>query len=467
MSIVDATWWRMDRPHKPMSIVGVLLLERRPNLNRLRAAIRHHLLAYPRFLQRPVQDGDGAWWEEDRGFRLSHHLVQRTLAGRGGEAGLRTLLARLISEPLDPGRPLWELTVIDNLAGRAALVVRIHHCYADGIALVQLLMSMTVQDPDSSSAPQRSTARAAAIRKIGPLDELLGMVRDLVRIADSRAPAAESGRRDPEALAAYYARMAFAVGKEVLRLIETPAESVTRLKGKPGPKKRIAWCKPLPVADVKVVARSFGCSTSEALLACLAGGLAGHLRSCGDEVREVEIRVLFPVNLRAIRQTADALGNHFGLVALELPLGIQNPIARAWEIHRRMEALKGSKQALLVHLLLALAGLLPGALQRDLVDALAAKSTAVVTNVPGPPKARYLAGARIDEMLFWVPQTGDIGLGVSILSYDGHFRIGIISDANVLPRPEHVISRVEAEFDRLPALARVLGASAGDDEHKR
>ena len=102
-------------------------------------------------------------------------------------------------------------------------------------------------------------------------------------------------------------------------------------------------------------------------------------------------------------------------------------------------------------------GLLPAEMQRDAIDALAAKSTAVVTIVPGPHRARHLAGARIDDMMFWVPQSGDIGLGVSILSYDGRYRIGLIGDARLLPQPQQVIARVEAEFARLPAIAALLG----------
>ena len=172
--------------------------------------------------------------------------------------------------------------------------------------------------------------------------------------------------------------------------------------------------------------------------------------------RRIEIRVLLPSPLRSLRRASAQSGNHFGLVNLALPLGIGNPVARAWEVHRRIEALAGTRQALLMHLLLGVVGLLPADLQARALDTLAAKATAVITTVPGPRATRYLAGARIDDILFWVPQAGDIGIGISILSYDGRLRIGLMSDGALLPQPQQILDRALAEFARLLPLARVM-----------
>lgn len=109
-----------------------------------------------------------------------------------------------------------------------------------------------------------------------------------------------------------------------------------------------------------------------------------------------------------------------------------------------------------MHLLLGVVGLLPGELQTRALDLLAGKATAVITTVPGPPSARYLAGSRIDDIMFWVPQAGDIGIGISILSYDSRFRIGLMSDSALLPQPRQVLDRTLAEFARLLPLAQVM-----------
>ena len=425
-----------------MAIVGLLLLDRRPDLRHLRARFAQHLPAWPRLRQRPVRDDDGVWWEDDRGFRLARHVTRRPFAG-GSAARLKPLLARLAVEPFDPQRPFWELALVDEVGRGAALLVRIHHCYADGVGLVQLLSAL-LDTPDGQAAPARAPSAAPAGNR---LEEVLGLVRDL-----GRAGAGADGAANGD-----FTRIAARVGLDLVQLANAPDETPTRYKGKPGRVKRVAWSKALSVAQVKSVARAFGCSAGELLLACVAGALGAQLRALGDDVRTTEIRVLLPVNLRGMRQAGEALGNHFGLALLPLPLGIGNPVVRAWEIHRRMLAARHSAQAALIQLLLGIVGLLPVEIQRDAIDALAAKSTAVATIVPGPHRARHLAGARIDDMLFWVPQSGDIGLGVSILSYDGRYRIGLIGDAKLLPQPQQVIARVEAEFARLPAIAALLG----------
>lgn len=213
------------------------------------------------------------------------------------------------------------------------------------------------------------------------------------------------------------------------------------------------------------MARDFDCSANAVLLGCVAGALGAQLRALGHNPRSVEIRAVVPAPLRTARRAV--LGNSFGLLSLSLPLGIATPVARAWEIHRRMEVLAGSHQALLTHALLAVIGLLRPDYQNTALDLLSSKATAVITTVPGPRATRFLAGARIDDMMFWVPQAGDIGLGVSILSYDGAFRVGVMSDANLLPQPQAVIEGVVAEFERLAPVARALGERQARDGSAR
>jgi hypothetical protein len=168
----------------------------------------------------------------------------------------------------------------------------------------------------------------------------------------------------------------------------------------------------------------------------------------GDEVADVEIRGLIPVNMRRPEDFAE-LGNRFGLVALELPVGIENPLQRLYKTKERMDQLKGSLQAAVTLTLLGAVGMAPKIVQQQVLDLLANKATAVMTNVPGPTQALYLAGARLREPLFWVPQSGDIGMGVSILSYDGKVQFGLITDKGLVPDPERIVGRFAGEFEKL------------------
>jgi WS/DGAT/MGAT family acyltransferase len=184
------------------------------------------------------------------------------------------------------------------------------------------------------------------------------------------------------------------------------------------------------------------------LLATVAGALRRYLVDKGDPTDGVELRAMVPVNLRA-DESEIRLGNRFGLVTLLLPVGIANPLARLYEVHHRMEALKGSYQAAVAFALLGAAGIAPNAVQQQVLDLLANKATAVMTNVPGPQEQLYMAGARLKQIMFWVPQSGDIGMGVSILSYNGGVQFGLITDAARVPDPESIIAHFRPEFDRL------------------
>jgi WS/DGAT/MGAT family acyltransferase len=221
----------------------------------------------------------------------------------------------------------------------------------------------------------------------------------------------------------------------------------TRFKGKPESAKRVAWAEPIPLDEVKTIGKALGASVNDVLLSCVAGALARYLRDKGDDTDGVVIRALVPVNLRPIEK-AYKLGNQFGLVFLDLPIGIVNPIERLYAVRDTMDALKGSYQPVLALGILAAMGAGPKALQEVLLAILARNATAVMTNGP-TAQALWFAGARIDSLMFWVPQSGDIGMGVSILSYDGKVQFGLITDRKLCPDPEAVIERFGGEFEAL------------------
>jgi len=245
-----------------------------------------------------------------------------------------------------------------------------------------------------------------------------------------------------------YARVAGSVAAEVAQLATMPDDSRTRFKGASGTDKAVAWTDPLPLDEVKSVGRVLECSVNDVLLSTVAGALRRYLVEKGDSAAGVELRAMVPVNLRPPGDDG-RLGNRFGLVTLLLPVGIANPLARLYEVHNRMEALKQSYQPVIAFALLGLAGFLPRAAQQEMLDLLANKATAVMTNVPGPQQPLYLAGAKLAQIMFWVPQSGDIGMGVSILSYNGSVQFGLITDAGRVPDPERVIAGFRPEFERL------------------
>ncbi|MCS7101265.1 MAG: WSD1 family O-acyltransferase, partial [Burkholderiaceae bacterium] len=176
--------------------------------------------------------------------------------------------------------------------------------------------------------------------------------------------------------------------------------------------------------------------------------LRGYFAERGEPVDGVEVRAMVPVNLRG-EDGAQTLGNRFGLLPVLLPIGIENPILRTLQVRRRMEALKGGYTALLAMGILAFVGIVPRALQRQVLDLFGRKTTAVMTNVPGPRELLYLAGAPLEQLMFWVPQSGDVAVGVSILSYNGAVQFGLVTDARVCEAPQRISERFAPEFEKL------------------
>ncbi|MCC6608825.1 MAG: wax ester/triacylglycerol synthase family O-acyltransferase [Burkholderiales bacterium] len=450
MSGVDTAWLRMDRPSNRMMIVAVLVFGERLDMRRVRSTVRARLLGYRRFTQRVVADPVGHWWEDDPAFSLARHITRAHLPGKRGPVELRRLAARLAAKPLDPRHPLWEFTVVDNYLAGSALIARIHHAIADGIALVGVLLSLTDPTPHEPVGGQPQRLRIASEGR-WTLDELVtpvtGILKGAVALSGNVLEKYLALLRHPTH-ALDYARIAARVGEDIAALATMPDDSPTRLKGRPDVQKRVAWCDPLPLAEVKAVGRVLGCSVNDVLLSSVAGALGGYLAAKGDRVAGVEVRAMVPVNMRA--QDAEAsLGNCFGLVPLVLPVGIANPFRRLYEVHARMEALKGSYIAALSLGLLSVIGFVPKPMQEEVLDVLANKATAVMTNLPGPQRPLYFAGRRLEELMFWVPQSGNIGMGVSILSYNDGVQFGLITDRRLVPDPERIVARFRPEFEKL------------------
>jgi diacylglycerol O-acyltransferase / wax synthase len=450
VSAVDTAWLRMDRPQNLMMICGVLLFGERVSLQRLRTLIEERFLVFRRFRQRAVQMPGFAVWETDRAFDIERHVVHSALPGKADREALEALVSRLIATPLDAAHPMWQFHLVDNYDGGSALVARIHHCYADGMALVRVMLSMTDAGPQGPAAmPFEPRARNA--RERSAFDALLEPLAGAMKTAQSLgAWLIERGAgiwRDP-AQAIELAGQGGAFTAEAARLATMGRDSTTRFKGRVGVAKRVAWADTLPLDEVKTIGRALGASVNDVLLACVAGALRRYLIDKGDPVNGVHMRALVPVNLRPLDK-AYKLGNQFGLVFLDLPIGVENPVERLYAVRSNMRALKGSYQPVLAMGLLAAMGAGPRLLQQALLEVLARNASAVMTNVPGPQQRLYMAGAAIDGLMFWVPQSGEIGMGVSIISYAGAVRFGLVTDRTLCPDPQRVIERFAPEFEKL------------------
>lgn len=462
LSNVDTAWLRMEDPTNLMMVTALLLFDAPIDMARLRATIEHRMLTFSRFRQRVVESRlplRNPQWEDDPHFDLNAHLHRVALPAPGDQAALQELVSDLMSTPLDYSKPLWQAHVIENYGEGAALLVRLHHCIGDGIALAFVLLSMTDLTAD---APWPS-APTAEEQENGAGNPLAGLVRQAGSVARrTKETAGKLLEESKEAIfnpekAAELAKGGVTAAAAAARLVLRWPDPPTVFKGKLGVAKRAAWSQPLALADVKQVSKAMGGTINDVLLTAMTGALRRYLEGRLEPVDGLEFRAAVPVNLRPLDEMGE-LGNRFGLVFLSLPVGIEDPVERLAELKERMDALKDSPEAVVAFGILNAMGMTPGQVQDLLVKMFGTKATAVMTNVPGPKFPLYLAGSRLSGMMFWVPQSGRLGLGVSIFSYAGTVRLGVATDAGLIPDPDKIIAGFHQEFDDFMALAQQVGA---------
>ncbi|MDT9000559.1 wax ester/triacylglycerol synthase family O-acyltransferase [Paucibacter sp. APW11] len=465
MSKVDTAWLRMDTESNLMMIVGVWFIRPGITLEALRERVQERLLQYGRFRQKVVEDALGAHWVEDDQFDIAHHVLVESLHPKRGQslqAALQARVGALAAQPLNPARPLWQFQLIENMDGQSALIARIHHCIADGIALIAVMLSITDggKPPPKRRQQPRDDQDWLADALLKPITDLTIKAIGVAGAGMAKSVDMVMHQEHPLDSSLHAARLGYQAVSDVASFALMSDDSHTRLKGKPGSVKRVAWDDALPLDAVKAVGKGLNASVNDVLLSCVAGAIGRYLQDKGESVEGKEIRAMVPVNLRPLEK-AYQLGNRFGLVPLVLPIGIENPVERLYAVRARMQELKGSFQPVLAFGLLSVAGLLIKPVQHAMLNIFAKKATAVMTNVPGPAEALKFCGSTVERVMFWVPQSGDIGMGVSILTYAGNVQFGLITDSKLCPDPEAIIERFAPEFNKLLMLALML--PWGDD----
>jgi diacylglycerol O-acyltransferase len=467
MTNIDLAWLRMERATNPMVIVGVFTFDTRIKFQALRAVLETRLLKFERFRQLPVHDVLGTHWQEDVYFDLDTHVRKISLPAHAGKQDLQALAGELASTPLDARHPLWQFNLVERFGSGCAVIARFHHCYADGAALQSVVLSLTDLEPKKPQEANFSLALTAGHAAQG--DSSLFALAPLFESAMSVTKNATQGTLEWFASslrslahptnaatdAVTVARQLGAAGAELAKIAMLSEDPRTPLKEPLGTIKQVAWADPLSLAEVKTIAKALDCTVNDVLLATVAGAIGVHLRQRGVQTDGLSIRAMIPVNLRQGHE-ADPLGNHFGLVFLNLPVGVHNPLARVYALHQDMIALKNSPQPMVAMWLLTAMGIVPAAVQERAVDLFTSKASVVISNVPGVQQPLYLAGAKIKQQFFWVPQAGGIGVGVSVFTYNGQVHFGLIADRNVIPNPQAVVDDFANEFEAL-----LLGVVAG------
>jgi WS/DGAT/MGAT family acyltransferase len=453
MANVDSAWLRMDDPTNLMVVTGLLVLDRPVSLARIRSLVEERLLRFPRFRQRVVGAdvplGTPTWSDDER-FDLAYHVQAVDLPPPGDEAALQALVSALMSRPLSAERPLWQFHLVPHYQGGSALIGRIHHCIGDGLALIYVMLALSDGGPQPPAPAEADGAEAdggweVAVRTIaaaaGQAAALpVAVLRQLAGVVSS-----------PERVLQATGQAAAGLGALAKLLLMDP-DPPTVLKGPLVAVKRAVWSRPLPLAEVKRIGRVTGATINDVLVAAVSGALGRYLAARGQApAPDLSIRAVVPVNLRPIEE-AHLLGNQFGLVFLSLPVGLDDPLERVFEVRRRMTAIKRSPEAYVAFQILRAIGMAPRQIFDLVVELFGRKATAVMTNVVGPRERLAMAGVPLRQAMFWVPCAGRLGLGISVLSYAGEVWIGLHADAHVIPDPQVILEGFDAEIRALAEL---------------
>ena len=478
MGSADVLWLNMDRPTNLMVIVSVVLLESRPDWDRVLDVVRERIIEpYPVFSQRASrpQGLSGHRWEDDPDFDLARHVTRVTLSGEGtaaeADAELQAYVEEHLPRPFDRSRPLWEVHLVDGHGAGAALVFRIHHALADGIALTRVLLGLTEDAegrPGDLVGPPATTDLATlplAPPSGGDGGTGQGVAASGLRLARATTRSGWERLRSKGARAAVAdaAGLTLRTGQVVSDLLLT-TNPRSAVGGVPGHRKRLVWTEPLPLPGLKQAGRLVGATLNDVLLSAVAGAL--HTYQDGRGHAPVDLVTMVPVNVRPLDEPLPReLGNRFALVFLRFPSRDATPLGRLALSKARMDWLKASPEAALTFALISVIGRFPAELERRVVDFFADKAIGVTTNVAGPREVRYLGGVAVTGVLGWVPGSGRHTLGFCIVTYADAVRIGIMADESVVPDPESLLAALE---DELALLVRIGEAgSAGPTGPRR
>ncbi len=433
MSALDAEFLHLEDSNSHMHIAGICTFANpAPNVEEIQALVASKLHLLPRYRQRvrmvPLELGRPVW-VDDPHFNIGYHIRHTALPSPGDKATLRHLMGRLMSQPLDRRRPLWEAWLTEGLEGdRWALICKVHHSMVDGVAGVGLLEMLLDLSPESELGEPREWSpepEPSVVAIVG--DAWKGVVGDGVRMA-SRSIAKVGDPADAFGAVKNLGRGLVGLGR---RLGNTPSSSI---QGPIGPHRRWSYTT-ADLDEVKRIGKANGATVNDVVLAAITSGFRDLLTAHGDDPQTAVVRSLVPVSVRGSEGKGIA-DNRVSALLLELPVSLEDPLERLTAVKNAMSELKGSHMVEAAEAVVHIGNLAPplvlGAATRLAMRAqhfVSQRSiSTVTTNVPGPQFPLYCLGREMLEYLPFVPIISGIRIGTAILSYNGALAFGITGD---------------------------------------
>src|SRR3990172_10401121 len=470
LSAQDNSFLLFETHNLPMHVSSTLVFDAGPlrtpeggidplAIRRATAAALHRIPRYRQKLHWIPLDRHAVWVDDPR-FKLDFHLRHTALPKPGSEEQLKGLAARIMAQPLDRARPLWETWVIAGLdAGeRFALVTKIHHCMMDGsfgADPVRTLLSPAAEAPEPTSVPE-FIPRPAPSRGQLWRDET---ARRIALPSHVIRQAREFAQQVPDLREELRVR-----GRALLNLLGTGTKAhETPVNGKIGPHRQFDWID-VPLDGLKAVRRALGCTINDIVLTAVTGAVREYLLYRGVHPERIEFRAPAPVSVRNQKEKG-RLGNRVSSWIVPLPIREADPRRQLESILRQTQALRETRQALGVEMMMQVAEWTPSILLSLGARAMSGPVNTIVTNVPGPQFPLYLQGARLRAIYPQAPLLDGMGLAIGLISYDGRVHWGIVSDPDLVPDAYVFVGLLQASLRRVAELAG-LGSEPSETGHE-
>jgi diacylglycerol O-acyltransferase len=446
----DTVFLHLEREDMPLNVASICVFEGKISFQDCVRFVESKLPLLPRYFKRVVPAPFGLGlptWEYDSDFDLSRHIREVTLK-RGTDLELKDFAGKLFSQVMDRKHPLWDITVVRGLKSDCtALIIRMHHCLADGIAGVGILNLLL----DTSSEAPVLPKKKVKFHIPSPHDPLTSLTSEFVDSYSDFVKRILSAMTDLLSMAERVASNGDqAATEEFATLVPEITAFTERLRFNViyrGPQKFA--CTEIPLADVKAIRLKGGASVNDVVLALVTATIRRYCELHKDQVKGKLLRLMVPVNLRGNTTTSE-FGNRISLVPVTIPLDIRQPTKLLAAVHKRTEFLKRMHAAELVSLAGGLIGMFPTSLQ-GIAGPLASRLpitpfNLVCTNVPGPQVPLYLLGHKMLHCYPYVPVGGEMAVNCAILSYNGTVYFGFSGDTHAAPDLRRLENLLQESF---------------------
>src|SRR3954447_1169654 len=451
LTALDSTFLHLEKGGAHIHVSSIFVFEgEAPPYEELRDAIEGRMHLVPRYRQRlaEVPFGQGRpVWVDDPHFNIGYHVRHTALPAPGSDDDLKRLAGRLFAQPLDRSKPLWEIWLVEGLeqlpgqGKRWAMVCKTHHALVDGVSGVDITAVLLDASPEPAPVAQPERPWEP-----GPVPGQSQLLADaLVERATQPREIARGVRalgRAPRQVLDRLLEAAVGIGAMAWAGLNPAPPSPFNVPI--GPHRRYTWVD-ADLAEFKEIKTKLGGTINDVVLTAVTLALGRYLRHNGHDTRDLVLKAMVPVSVRADAQRG-ALGNRVSNVYAPLPVGIEDPAECFAAVHTAMGDLKGSGQAVGAQVITRLGDFAPPTIMTQAARLQARQRffNLVVTNVPGPQIPLYVLGRRMTALYPVVPLAQRQALGIAIMSYDGSLGFGLLADYDAVPDVEELAEDLQA-----------------------